>query len=514
MKRLLTLIALVYIYFSADAQTASATLDENNSAIQLLNGGDFFWDFKASQYSVPKSSSSSNSKSTIWSGGIWISGLDDNDDLHVAAMTYRQAGKDFFPGPSSYKATTTRSNFDHIYVVSQTDISNFKSNPSNITDDIKNWPGNGDTSIGEPFMLAPFVDQNHNGIYETSKGDYPLIKGEVAAYCIYNDNGTHTETNGKAFNFDVHQLFYQDKLNAKGGLFNETNLAYFKIVNRSTETYHDVKFGVFVDFELGDGTDDFIGSDSNLNMAFVYNSDNNDDGSYGYGTNPPSQNVMFLNKKAYAVAYYSNDFSADQGNPSTPKNYDNLLSGRLTSGKTFDQIHGSIAKNTRFAFHGDPSDTTEWSEVSAKRFSGDRRAVLTASPTTLAPGETACYDIAFVYGRSDSGHIASYQKMRAIAKDVQTAYNQDYNSWASFACGSATSGIKQVSINSLRVYPNPTTGIVKLDGLFKTEFAIFNSLGQKLDIAINETSEIDLSNYPSGVYFIQTEVGNARIVKQ
>jgi len=78
------------------------------------------------------------------------------------------------------------------------------------TDDILNWPGNGDQSAGEPKILAPFFDANANGIYDPSLGDYPILdptrpadrnrpedQPDQMLYFIYNDKGNvHSETQG------------------------------------------------------------------------------------------------------------------------------------------------------------------------------------------------------------------------------------------------------------------------------------------------------------------------------
>ncbi|MFT4522926.1 MAG: hypothetical protein ACI8ZN_001878 [Bacteroidia bacterium] len=42
-----------------------------------------------------------SAKSMIFNSSVWIGGLDETGDLHLAAMTYRQNGHDFFPGPVS-----------------------------------------------------------------------------------------------------------------------------------------------------------------------------------------------------------------------------------------------------------------------------------------------------------------------------------------------------------------------------------------------------------------------------
>ncbi len=43
-------------------------------------------------------------KSVFSEGGIWISGYDADDQLHIAAQTYRDYGIDYWPGPLTTSA--------------------------------------------------------------------------------------------------------------------------------------------------------------------------------------------------------------------------------------------------------------------------------------------------------------------------------------------------------------------------------------------------------------------------
>lgn len=67
---------------------------------------------------------------------------------------------------------------------------------------------------------------------------------------------------------------------------------------------------------------------------------------------------------------------------------------------------------------------------------------------------------------------------------------------------------EQVKKNrNFKFYPNPTTGIVKFENL---ETVAMYSVEGKLMQVFGEVSEIDLSEYPTGVYFLRNEVGATR----
>ena len=69
-----------------------------------------------------------------------------------------------------------------------------------------------------------------------------------------------------------------------------------KIINRSTSNLTDCYFGQWVDFDIGNSNDDFIGCDVSRGTFYGYNGDGNDENGFinGYGTNLPAQGVTFL----------------------------------------------------------------------------------------------------------------------------------------------------------------------------------------------------------------------------
>jgi hypothetical protein len=518
MKKLILTTLSVLFLFGLRAQNQQATLDYNNTRVGVLNGGDFFWDLINTKYEVPKNT---GGKSTIFSGSLWLGAKEEDGTVHLSAMTYRQRGQDFWPGPHSSNTTATRSKYDEIYLVSKSEVSAHKANSTNPIYAILAWPGNGDTTMGEPFQLAPFVDLNSNGVYEPILGDYPEIKGTGAAYCVYSDQGFHSESGGRALGVDIHQLFYQDV--ATG--FGEVNLASFKVVNRSDTSYTNFKFGVFVDFDLGNFADDYVGCDSNKNMIYAYNGDDIDEGVLGYSINPPAQNMMFLNTELGAAVYYNNPSNQISGNPVIAQDFYNYLDAKWLNGDNIeyggDGIVGTNNQKTSFMFTGDPSTGSGWTEGSAGNSPQDRRMLAVAKETSLAIGEVKCFDIAFVYGRASSGGpTASINVMKSKADEVQAAYDANTYGWKTTECGlgaqEETAGLFDHTHGnvSFSIYPNPSTGNYTIKGLdTENPSVITNLAGQVVKRVAAKTNAFDLSELESGVYFLQTEVGTARLIK-
>ena len=520
MKKLLLSFTFALFLIGTQAQTQSAELDFNDSRVTILNGGDFFWDLSNSKYEVPKATGGSTAKSTIFSGSLWLGAQEEDGTKHLSAMTYRQRGQDFWPGPHSNDTAATRTKYDKIFKVSAAEIAAHKANSSSPIPSILNWPGNGDTAKGEPYQLAPFVDVNKNGKYEPTLGDYPKIKGTGAAYCVYSDQGLHTESQGRAIGVDVHQLFYQDV--ASG--FGEVNLASFMVINRSDTAYSNFKFGVYVDFDLGNFADDFVGSDSATNMIYAYNGDNDDEGIRGYGLNPPSQNMMFLNRNLGGAMYYNNNANTINGNPNTAEHFYNYLDVRWKNGsRIYYGGSGTSGSPINYMFSGDPVANTGWNEIQSGNSPADRRMLAVAEETDLAVGAIKCYDIAFVYGRASSGGAtASITTMRGKAAAVQSAYDANTYGWKTTECSlgaveeEQTAGIfdRDIVKPSFSVYPNPSTGFYTIKGLKVDKPSVVTSItGQVIKHVDANERTFDLTDLEAGVYFLKTEVGTVRLVK-
>jgi hypothetical protein len=63
-----------------------------------------------------------------------------------------------------------------------------------------------------------------------------------------------------------------------------------------------------------------------------------------------------------------------------------------------------------------------------------------------------------------------------------------------------------LSKNAVSVSPNPSNGIFTLSGLENIEdeqISIVNSIGQNIAIPVQNDGQMDLSAYPSGVYYLR-----------
>lgn len=243
-------------------------------------------------YFVPKT----DSVSTIFASTLWIGGRDSSRELRLAANRFRNNGSDFWTGPlSTIDATIspeTSADWDRFWVIEKREIEEFlASGGTQIPNSILEWPAHGDISVGEDYYLAPFHDVNNDGKYNPYDGDYPLVKGDRAAFFIFNDAlEPHTESGGATIGVEIHGMIYafdapQDEV------LNNTIFVNYKIINRSSKTLYDTYVAIWTDFDIGYSRDDYIGCDVQRSAYFGYNSTMKDD---LYGEKAPIQAVVLL----------------------------------------------------------------------------------------------------------------------------------------------------------------------------------------------------------------------------
>jgi len=82
--------------------SSQTDMDVNNVRATILGGGDMWWNLDEAQYEIPKG----GGINSLFAGSLWIGGVDAGGQLKVAAMTYRQGGNDFWPGPLDVATAT------------------------------------------------------------------------------------------------------------------------------------------------------------------------------------------------------------------------------------------------------------------------------------------------------------------------------------------------------------------------------------------------------------------------
>ncbi len=486
-------------------------LDHNNVSCILTDEGGFFTDVSSTNaaYQVPKS----DSVSSIFAGSFFVGAQDPMGQIYFSGRKYSLGGSEssFHSGPIAdpfYYNTSTYSQLyqNALWKVSKAAIDShqvhFQTAGYQIPNAILKWPGNGVVPMGVAAQLAPYIDLNQNGIYEPQLGEYPDIRGDEAVYIIMNDESYLPD--GNQLRIELHAMFYQF---STGNYLNNTTFMNVQVFNRSNINYANYHQGIYIDYDIGNFSDDRLGCSPDKNMLFAYNGDDfdeNDGGTMGYGPNPPCQALVSLSHPLKSGAafttgqdYFANDAALWL-----------LMNSQWTD--TTLWINPLTNQVTDFILPDNPNDPNGWSEEALGLPSGDRRGMITIYEQTFRPGAKICSDYAFIYSRVGS-RLQNVQDVWNIATSLQALYNSSEQ----FVCQTSSVGIfseMKTPEKLLSIYPNPANAIITIDSKFQTpyEIEIYNSMGQlvlqkNMQGLSNET--ISLEGLSTGCYLIKASNG-------
>jgi hypothetical protein len=517
-----------WVYFKVKHQEFEF-LDLNNIKARLGLYG-LFQDMTNSIASFESPKGSGNN--TIYAANLWLAGK-NQDSVYANCETF---GAHFNLNPQPYPYYVSRSGpimdsiyypkgydyqWDRLWKITNLDIiyhqNNWNTSGYQAIEVIKNWPAHGDTSKGQAFYLAPFVDNNNDGIYNPYDGDFPKIKGQQAIYNIYNDVRA-TPGSASTMNTEIHYMAYAYNCPSDSAI-NNTIFVDYTIYNRSNLTYDSSYVGFWADFDIGGSTDDYVGCDVARSTFYGYNGDNNDEGGngiIGYGIHPPAQGVTFLqgtkqdndgidnpltnivqdaiDSNGMVYPSLGNGFSdgindnehlgmehfvyysigggqhLGDGDPQNKKDNYNYLkgfwrdntqfvwggNGHISSGGTIPAkyLFPESSDPLFYGTYGVPPSPANWSELSSGDSPGDRRGLGSTGPFTFDPDSSIEITLALVFGR-DYQNTGAQAGVVVMQERIDSIRSYYLTDFVS-ACGGALSIIEdKESDNSLLVYPNP-----------------------------------------------------------
>ena len=75
--------------------------------------------------------------------------------------------------------------------------------------------------------------------------------------------------------------------------------------------------------------------------------------------------------------------------------------------------------------------------------------------------------------------------------------------------------VAEVNENSVRLYPNPTNGILNIEAEGQMTISVMNTLGQKvMELNATDKAVIDLNGCESGIYMVQVETENGTVTQK
>lgn len=576
MKQIVLLSLLTMWLSDAWAQPAPCnpaasrtTLETNNVRAHYLVGGPHLSSPGfGGGFEVPKGSG----KSSFNVMSFWIGGIDAVGSLKVAAQTYRQAstlGTGFWAGPLTVDSATTSAGFcnfhDQIRRITAAEVRNHRTNFANagyqVPTNIANWPGNGDAVFGYDPNLAPYADVNSNGIYDPAQGDYPQFLGDEALWMVYNDRGNTPGSGSIPIGIEVQETVFAFN---RPGPFQNVQFMEYKIINRASLRLDSVFYGHFVDPALGNPNDDFIGCDVTRGMGFVYNTDDDDEGFDGYGVQPPAAGLAVfrgpysdfndgidnnlngqtdelipgcdLQQRTESMTMWNFMSFINDGSPiGSPTNFQHVyhyLSGRWKDGQRmvfggdgYPGSQGSTNIPARYQFPGNsdvngygiggslanpvsaPFNWTGISGITGPNVPAGRRFVMSMGPGTLLPGAVNSYIVGALWARATSGGA---QGSLTVLRNAKTQIQQAFDNCSLYGFNGLSAS--QMLIDQVRLYPNPASEIVWLEGeLFSRgshAVSILDVRGKLLrKVAVSHLAgnkaAVDLSDLEDGLYFIQ-----------
>lgn len=566
MRKTLFIFSVIFsVINNSDAQVyLHDELDINNIKARFFSNGGLFYDVSPlgllNGFEVPKGSG----KSTMLEASLWVGGTDENAQLHFADGKRIQTINNYASGPLTIDGSSTcpqQQLYNRVWKINKTTIDSAISGlfSYSLPNEMYNWPAHGDTNIGQPFNIAPFVDVNGDGIYNPNDGDYPKIRGDQALFFIFNDKcNLAAEEGAENIGIEVQGMAYAFNCPQDSAL-NNTIFIHYDIINRGAFVLNNTYVGLFADMDIGFPTDDFIQCDVMRGSFFTYNGATVDGtGGIGeYGDHPPAQAVTFLagpyqnadgldnligigqneslNGSGFEDGITDNErlglsnfiyFSNPGGNsgPLGPIYYNYLKSLKADSTPVLYGNYNYIPARYMFPGNSDQQyfwgtngfPVPFWTEETAGDVPYDRRGLGSSGPFTFESGEVVPLDIAFVFGRDYHGNnIESIFVMKDRIDAIRAMFFAD-----STACGGSFSSVKSLIHNNkdIVVYPNPTKGKINITCSSLDEnltIEIYNLNGQLVFTELlnsnSDKNEIDLSALVQGFYFLKISSGKDNI---
>ena len=397
-------------------------LDVNNVRGRINTGGDMWWDLPGgigAQYFIPKAGSATS----LFSGSLWIGGLDINNQLKLAAVRYRQVGNDYWPGPLTIDGTAsvdeaTCAKYDKHSLITRAEVDEFlgwwnsedratEYPDYSIPQSILDYPAHGDVAKDQSYYLAPFRDIDGDGDYNPNQGDYPyyditnelcplnyagdpsyvpqvtmeeelmgtvegsilvdqVLKGDQTLWWIFNDKGNfHSETQGASIGFEIRAQAFGFTTNDE---INNMTFYSYEIINRSTFTLTNTYFSPWVDTDLGYAWDDYVGCDVGRGLGYCYNGTSIDGSGEpeAYGDQPPAIGVDFFQGPYIDPDFRDNpEFTGDCSIINSPYQWDQMAINGVNFGNQIvdDERFGMrrlVYHNNSGGPQGDPGIAPEY----------------------------------------------------------------------------------------------------------------------------------------------------------
>lgn len=486
--------------------------------------------FTGNGFLVPEAHDADPVKRSVIKGVFpWIGGTDPSGQVRMSAAALGGPQSDFKAG------ILGRPGFDQVWRVTGDEIRAHRADfyDNGVIDNpipaIMNWPQPitypGATSV----QTAPFFDGNSNEIYEPELGEFPTLRPDYIKFIpseilffAFHDSTDHAHSHGSYTPIQVFCTVFATNCPEQPALHNSV-FASYRYVHRGYESIKNLYFGFFIDYEIGNGNDDFLAS-VNGESFLAYNGDAVDEG--GFENNPPVVAVSLIwpvitnhdiSDKANFIPIYPGPPNAVQY-PQLPHEFYGYMKSQykndtpLTAAGT-GYNPGLSEQPVCCAFPGDPTAPDGWSERTAGNIPGDRRAVVAFGPVMMLPSTRASMLVAFHWARGDtpgplSGYVPLQEHLQWIQGDMPYSH---YDISLDSPCPKASPSSEiPAPAMLLQISPNPaaTSIRVKWAGGMLQHAHIFDVSGRSVLFQSpsdtgDEGWEINIENLPAGLYILE-----------
>ncbi|MBE2256908.1 MAG: hypothetical protein IAE65_12000, partial [Ignavibacteria bacterium] len=304
---------------------------------------------------------------------------------------------------------------------------------------------------------APYVDINNNGQFDPGV-DKPGIKNAGQTAFLVMTDGDPTQKNiGEGFGGGIVNPVMKVQVALTIWAYNSPGLedlqfVNWEIINRGSNDWEKTYFGVVVDPDLGEYTDDYIGCDTTQNLGYCYNGTNNDP---IYGNNPPAFGMDYFKSPVNrqtgdTLGLSSFVFFTNTGSVPIPCEEDpngepspayKMLTGVKKDGSPFLNPLTTPPSPTKFVYPGDPATNAGWTELkgSVQNCGGTNGTVLTVNPVgdrrfifnsgaddfVVSPNDTQNIVLAQFVARGNS-NLNSVTLLKRLSETAQKIYDANF----------------------------------------------------------------------------------------
>ncbi|MFZ1730801.1 MAG: T9SS type A sorting domain-containing protein [Bacteroidota bacterium] len=395
-----------------------------------------------------------SAKYAIFTDGIIWGGLVDGV-VQVGGATYN-AGLQAGPILGNGEASDPNDPANRIYKIRKVDVAGlaelavkYPAYAAQMRIDYEEWP----IALG-----APWVDKNHNGIYEPDfteflevgydacLSDTPMLPGDETLWLVSNDKDPRRVRDlygSQPIGIELHTLVWA--YSQTGPLANMVFTKY-TVINKGVNDVEQAYFSKWSDPDLGDAFDDYVGIDTSLSLGYVYNGLAKDEtygippaAGYDFFQGPvipsPGDSAVwnfgrrkdFKNLPVSTFAFYINGSSiyADPTlkQPVGATHMYNYQLGKLWNGRRY--VDPTTGNEVTVCLAGDPVTGEGWIDGIINSPS-DRRFLMTAGPFTLAVGDVQEVVVSSIVAQG-SDRLSSLKVLKFYDKFAQLAFDNNFD---------------------------------------------------------------------------------------